>query len=139
MNDMRQPEHEMLWNGLLTRSYDEFWSINRRLMTVTTGGSGYRHLPVRVYSQDGTYRQVLVAADEGSDSPVSVRDLLRLCSIDWQEDAMTLVCQGVKLQPEDGLYELTQTLAYPDNFLYICVLRESPGHMTEEETSSTPS
>lgn len=116
----------MLWNGILTKSYDEFWTINRKLMDCNSKRQPltYRNLPVRLYNIDRTYTQPLLPApsEESSCSIVTVDDLLYALSIKLDDDTI-VITQGIKISLDSPLFDLSQTLSYPDNFLYLCVVK----------------
>lgn len=125
MNDMTQAEHAMLWNGLLTWSFDEFWSINRKLMDCGDGSNvnqTYKHVPVRVYKPDMTYCQPYVVAvgEDNSINDVSISQVLKSVCIEVSDD-VCVVSQGIEIPLGGSLYKLSQTLSYPDNFLYLTV------------------
>lgn len=129
MNDMKQSEHAMLWNGILNGSFDEFWTINRRLMdskdTAIHDCSEYKNLPIRLYKPDRSYCQPLVTvpSDDNSDnnSITSLSDLLKSLDIELSSN-LYILSQGVEIPLESSLYKLTHTLSYPDNFLYLCIV-----------------
>lgn len=129
MNDMKQPEHAMLWNGLFTRNFDEFWTINRKLMDPDGNKSGpstsFKNLPIRLYKVDKTYSQPYISApSEDNSSTLStttVSDLLKYLCVTLDERKRVL-SQGIEIPLDSSLYELTRALSYPDNFLYLCVV-----------------
>ena len=127
MNNIRESENAMLWNGLLTRSFDEFWTINRRLMDCNTSKQPlqYKHLAMRIYKTDRTYIQPFLAAPTAEDNStdITVGELLSLHSIDTGIE-QTVLCQGIEIPLDSNVYELNQTMSYPDNFLYLCVVQE---------------
>lgn len=126
MSNIREKENSMLWNGILTKSYDEFWTINRKLMDCNSKRQPltYRNLPVRLYNIDRTYTQPLLPApsEESSCSIVTVDDLLYALSIKLDDDTI-VITQGIKISLDSPLFDLSQTLSYPDNFLYLCVVK----------------
>ena len=119
MNNMLEADNQMLWNGIKVRNFEEFWSINNRLMdTNTTNQSlGYRHLPIRLYKTDKTYSQPLVLAE----SSITVEELLETCAV-CLDDNLTVISQGIEIPLDADVYELSQSLSYSDNFLYLCVV-----------------
>lgn len=41
--------------------FDQFWAINRRLMESHGDNEGFKHIPIRIYSDDGSCFQRLVS------------------------------------------------------------------------------
>lgn len=109
----------MLWNGLATRNFEQFWTVNRQLMDCNTANqsSGYKHLPIRVYKTDRSYSQPLVPADQETGN--TVKDLLDLCAIDLDTE-MLVISQGIEVPLDSNVCEITQSLSSFDNFLYLC-------------------
>ncbi|XP_067938857.1 autophagy protein 5-like [Watersipora subatra] len=120
MNNMLEAENSLLWTGMLDRKYEDFWSVNNRLMDCNTTNQtlGYKYLPIRVYKRDQTYSQPLVLAD--GESPCTVKDLLISCYFDINDD-IAVVSQGIDIPLDSNVYELAQSLSYSDNFLYLCI------------------
>lgn len=132
---MKQPEHAMLWNGLVTRNFDEFWTINRKLMDVkdTNSADNYKNLPVRIYRNYTTYRQpylpAVIGEDNSSAMTITLSEVLQYLDIDITPET-TILSQGIELQSDSCLYKLAKILSYPDNFLYICVHQSASGDAT---------
>lgn len=57
---MQKKEHSSLWNGLITDKFDQFWSINRRLMEAANSEEGFKYIPFRCYTSEDKYIQKLV-------------------------------------------------------------------------------
>jgi len=127
MNNIRESENAMLWNGILTRSFDEFWTINRRLMDCNTSKQPlqYKHLAMRIYKTDKTYIQPFLSAptEDDNSTDITLGELLTLYSIDM-DSGQTILCQGIDIPLDSNVYELSQTMSYPDNFLYLCVVQQ---------------
>ena len=51
INDMLKKDHKQLWYGIQSNKFDEFWSVNRRLME-TGGVECFRSIPFRIYQVD---------------------------------------------------------------------------------------
>jgi hypothetical protein len=49
MNNMQARDHRQLWNGLKNDRFDQFWEVNRRLMT---NSEPFRNIPYRIYQAD---------------------------------------------------------------------------------------
>lgn len=46
---------------IIADKFDQFWAINRRLMESHGDNEGFKHIPVRLYSDDGICNQRLVS------------------------------------------------------------------------------
>lgn len=47
---MQKKDHNQLWLGLVNDKFDQFWSVNRRLME-PTGEDGFKYIPIRCYKE----------------------------------------------------------------------------------------
>lgn len=48
---MQKKDHNQLWTGLVNDKFDQFWSINRRLMESNSEQDGFKHIPIRCYRE----------------------------------------------------------------------------------------
>ncbi|XP_046403770.1 autophagy protein 5 [Ischnura elegans] len=154
---MQKKEHNQLWMGLQNDKFDQFWSVNRRLMEVgSTGGGGggsatvgggaidegsshrpcFRFIPFRCYmpSLDVPYRQrpVRPCTDDGRSRTLG--ELLEEVFPEEKGQAtqtVRVVTHGVEPPKEVPLQWLSEHLSYPDNFLHLVC------HYISEKTSST--
>jgi autophagy-related protein 5 len=44
INEMQAKDHKTLWNGVQSDKYDQFWSINKKLME-----GEFKSIPFRIY------------------------------------------------------------------------------------------
>lgn len=56
IKNMVKKDHNQLWSSLVNNKFDQFWSINKRLME----GTDYRYIPYRLYLPDYTYVQKVI-------------------------------------------------------------------------------
>lgn len=49
---MQKKDHNQLWLGLVNDKFDQFWSVNRRLMEPTSE-DGFKYIPIRCYKEVG--------------------------------------------------------------------------------------
>lgn len=49
---MQKKDHNQLWLGLVNDKFDQFWSVNRRLMEPTSE-DGFKYIPIRCYREVG--------------------------------------------------------------------------------------
>lgn len=50
---MQKKDHNQLWLGLVNDKFDQFWSVNRRLMEPTSE-DGFKYIPIRCYKEVGS-------------------------------------------------------------------------------------
>ncbi len=48
MNDMQKRDHKQLWYGFQNDKFDQFWSINKKLME-TDETQCFKNIPFRIY------------------------------------------------------------------------------------------
>lgn len=59
IKNMVKKDHKLLWSSLVNDKFDEFWSINKRLMD-RTDNELFRFIPFRLYFPDYTYVQKVI-------------------------------------------------------------------------------
>lgn len=118
---MQKKDHNQLWTGLVNDKFDQFWSINRRLMECNADQDGFKHIPVRCYREDGTFIQKLITPNTETGHRRTVRDLLDDFSTPVQR-AVAIRTHGISVDNETPLQWLSEHLSYPDNFLHICMI-----------------
>lgn len=47
---MQKKDHNQLWLGLVNDKFDQFWSVNRRLMEPISE-DGFKYIPIRCYKE----------------------------------------------------------------------------------------
>lgn len=47
---MQKKDHNQLWLGLVNDKFDQFWSVNRRLMEPSSE-DGFKYIPIRCYKE----------------------------------------------------------------------------------------
>lgn len=57
---MQKKDHNQLWTGLVNDKFDQFWSINRRLMECNADQDGFKHIPVRCYREVGLEHKLAI-------------------------------------------------------------------------------
>lgn len=56
---MQKKDHTQLWNGIMNDKFDQFWSVNGRLMETNTE-EGFKYIPFRCYTSEDKYVQKLI-------------------------------------------------------------------------------
>lgn len=103
MSAMQKKDHNQLWLGLqngnesklnvyeaiytkttiltyvmlnFADKFDQFWAINRRLMESHGENEGFKHIPLRIYKEDGTFIQRLVNPKNSDGSRKIIQQML---------------------------------------------------------------
>lgn len=128
MNNMQARDHRQLWNGLKNDRFDQFWEVNRRLMT---NSEPFRNIPYRIYQADQpTYIQEPIKPRNDDDTVIVLADLIKqhlpqACQIgsDGSNGSnYRIVVQGVEPPLNTPLQFLSEHFSHPDNFLHIAIL-----------------
>lgn len=121
---MSSSEHHCLFDSLCNDKFDDFWSINRKLMASTgdCSNGSLLHIPIRFYdNKSPTFRQTLIA------STLSLDDAIKLAYPDALQsigdiEKLDAISHGIILPLTSSAAWLAQNFSYPDNFVHI-VLR----------------
>lgn len=77
VSQMQKKEHKQLFLGLQNDKFDQFWAVNRRLMESVEQENGFKHIPLRCYTDDGySYLQKLISPYTEKGQKKSLKDLL---------------------------------------------------------------
>lgn len=129
MSLMQERDHNQLWLGLLHDKFDQFWSVNRKLME-HTAEDGFRHIPFRLYADfpelsSKPYIQFLIKPVE-NEKKTTVEDLLARTNLKVESKGpVHVIIHGIDIPLETPLQWMSEHLSYPDNFLHLCI-RHSP-------------
>jgi len=129
---MQKKEHKQLWSGIINDKFDTFWSINRKLMELSAGESGFRCVPYRIHRPDLPIVQTPFRPYSDTGHPHLLRDLLHhavsdLLNVD-DADSLTqhrVIIHGIDASLDASVQWLSEHLSHPDNFLHICLLPKS--------------
>nr|CAG4634994.1 EOG090X0BB3 [Alona affinis] len=123
MSLMQERDHNQLWLGLLHDKFDQFWSVNRKLME-HSDEDGFRHIPFRLYVPDLTTKpfiQFLMKPVE-NEKRNTLEDLLHKANLKLEsKGAFQVIIHGIDMPLETPLQWLSEHLSYPDNFLHLCI------------------
>lgn len=143
VNCMQKKDHIQLWTGLVNYKFEQFWSINRRLMVPDEDKSHFKAIPFRLYL-------VVKSKDQGSggdtgqtntDTPLFVQKLIKPVLEDGElarfshlieqtlrpsetamdEDNHQYILHGIHVPLDTPLQWMSEHLSYLDNFLHIIV------------------
>lgn len=144
MSSMQKKDHNQLWSGLLNDKFDQFWSVNRKLMEATNSEEGFKYIPFRCYTSEDKYVQKLVKPMNEEGQRKTLRHLLNEVFPDHEDgkrffsllpdfritlyvrlsDVFSLIftakviTQGITPPLETPLQWMSEHLSYPDNFLH---------------------
>ncbi|XP_050394517.1 autophagy protein 5 [Patella vulgata] len=130
VNNMQKKDHKQLWTGLQNDKFDQFWSVNKKLME-SSGEDMFKYIPYRIYQIDRPYIQKLFrpVTEEGDYNTLA--DLLKSVnggeSTDNREDVLKnrrVLIQGIEPPLETPVLWLSEHFSYPDNFLHICIVNK---------------
>lgn len=112
-----------LWDSLRQFNFDDFWSINRKLMlNARSDHEPFKKIPVAIYREGQQPFQRLLAPTKDS-TEQTLADLIAFYSEAREiPPEHCVMCQGVELSPSTPLQWLSEHLSYPDNFLHLCVV-----------------
>eukprot|EP00112_Aurelia_sp_Birch-Aquarium-sp1_P023470 Seg700.13 transcript_id=Seg700.13/GoldUCD/mRNA.D3Y31 product="Autophagy protein 5" protein_id=Seg700.13/GoldUCD/D3Y31 len=128
MNAMQKRDHKQLWSGLNNDKFDQFWSVNKRLME-RLNGETFKNIPFRIYLIDRPYIQMLFRPLSAKGEFLTLRDLInsvssKLLERDFVSSQWRLIIQGVEPPLETPAQWLSEHLSHPDNFLHICMIEQ---------------
>ncbi|VDM46903.1 unnamed protein product [Toxocara canis] len=115
INSMKSDEHKQLWNGLVQDRFDEFWSVNKKLME-NSESEAILHIPIRIYEAGRPFRQVLISPLDESGRRRTLGDVLRIVH---PEDEVIAISQGILVPLETPLLWMAENFCYLDNFIHV--------------------
>jgi len=122
VNAMQEKDHHQLWAGFNSDRFDQFWSVNKKLME-SVAGEGFKYIPVRCYLPERAPAQRLVRPiDDTTGTWTTLADML----LDWFPGAsVKALIHGIEPPPETPLQWLSEHLSFPDNFLHLVIKTKS--------------
>lgn len=129
INSMQKKDHKQLWLGLLHDKFDQFWTVNKKLME-SSGEDMFKSIPYRIYQTEKPYIQTLFRPQNSEGNSSTLRDLLQdVLPNYFSEDGQfkkAVIIQGLEPSLDVPILWLSEHLSHPDNFLHICLTnRES--------------
>lgn len=116
INEMQTKDHKQLWTGVQTDKFEQFWSINKKLMD-----GEFKSIPFRIYQEEKPFIQKLFEPVDENGRKNTLEDLLNFVFGEDYKKFNTILIQGVTPSMETPIQWLSEHLSYPDNFLHICV------------------
>ncbi|XP_011632811.1 autophagy protein 5 [Pogonomyrmex barbatus] len=119
VSSMQKKDHTQLWNGIMNDKFDQFWSVNGRLMETSTE-EGFKYIPFRCYTSEDKYIQKLVKPMNEEGQRKTLKHLLN--EIFPDQENVTVRTHGIVPPLETPLQWMSEHLSYPDNFLHLIVI-----------------
>nr|AWV66691.1 autophagy-related protein 5 [Brachionus koreanus] len=120
INEMQRKDHQQLWNGIKSDKYEQFWTMNKKLME-TSDSDGFISIPFRIYQIDKPFIQKLFRPVSETGKRQTLKDLLEFIFGENSSNLKLILIQGVQPSLDTPVQWLSEHLSYPDNFLHICV------------------
>lgn len=95
VSSMQKKDHTQLWNGIMNDKFDQFWSVNGRLMEASTE-DGFKYIPFRCYTIEDKYIQRLVKPMNEEGQRKTLKHLLNEVFPD-QENGTVLYCYHINI------------------------------------------
>ncbi|KAI7686430.1 hypothetical protein SSS_03972 [Sarcoptes scabiei] len=125
---MGKKDHSQLWNAVMNHKFDQFWSINRRLMAPSSEKNTFRHIPFRFYmSSKGDLPiliQKLVKPLLETGELATYRHLIdQVLGQEYliNQQKYRFILHGIQPELDTPLQWMSEHLSYSDNFLHIVV------------------
>lgn len=120
INSMQKIDHKQLWNGLASDRFDQFWAVNKRLMENNVE-TPIRHVPFRIYQYDRPFVQKLCKPFKENGDRLTMEELVTEVIPSFDFSKSRLVSHGIEIPRETPMLWLAENLAYPDNFIHLCL------------------
>jgi autophagy-related protein 5 len=130
MDSLQKKDHNQLWLGLQNDKFDQFWSVNKKLME-NSADRPFNNIPVRVYQTDSQstcfiQKMVKPIKDKETGEQTTLGDFiteLRLNppKLHAKEMKPYIVLHGIEPPFETPVQWLSEHMSYPDNFLHLCL------------------
>jgi autophagy-related protein 5 len=99
INDMLKKDHKQLWYGIQNDKFDQFWSVNKKLMEVIDGMEYFKAIPFRIYQNDKSFIQNTFEPTNESGKRRNLGDLLEfIFGADFKQSIRLVLIQGIFLK-----------------------------------------
>uniref|UniRef100_A0AC34F8G6 Autophagy protein 5 n=1 Tax=Panagrolaimus sp. ES5 TaxID=591445 RepID=A0AC34F8G6_9BILA len=126
MSAMKSEEHAQLFNGICNDKFDDFWSVNKKLMD--TNEAKLLYIPMRFYLPDTPFRQVLISPhkeDDKTPQEPTLKSALQKACPDINPSGYVIISHGINVPLESPVYWLSKNFCYPDNFVHLVLRHKS--------------
>ncbi|XP_059165801.1 autophagy protein 5-like [Physella acuta] len=125
INSMQKKDHKALWTGLMNDKFDQFWSVNKKLME-NSGEDAFKSVPFRIYQVDKIPIQKLFKPVDDNGEFLTLNSLLKSALPDLVESGeisnYRVITQGIEPPLETPVSWMSEHLSYPDNFLHMILV-----------------
>lgn len=124
INSMQKRDHKQLWTGLLHDKFDQFWSVNKKLME-SSGDETFKYIPFRLYMVDRHYMTNLFRPLTEEGHHQSLKHLL-LSAVpqffnEEEEFQKHVRIHGAEPLLDTPILWLSENFSFPDNFLHLVI------------------
>lgn len=128
INSMQKKDHKQLWLGLNNDKFEQFWSVNKRLME-RSSDELFKNIPFRIHQRDAAFLQKLSRPVNDLGEQQTLKHLLmetlpKMFACDQDFEQMRIVLHGIDAPLETPLQWLSEHLSHPDNFLHIVLINK---------------
>lgn len=126
INNMQKKDHKQMWSGVTNEKFDQFWSVNKRLMECS-GEDMFKYIPFRIYQVDKPFTQKLCKplTEEGYEGTLQTLLEQSLPELIKDLSSYRVIIQGIEPSLDTSVLWLSEHFSHPDNFLHICVIRKT--------------
>lgn len=128
INSMQKKDHKQLWLGLNNDKFEQFWSVNKRLME-RSSDELFKNIPFRIHQRDAAFLQKLSRPVNDLGEQQTLKHLLmeslpKMFACDQDFEQMRIILHGIDAPLETPLQWLSEHLSHPDNFLHIVLINK---------------
>jgi len=124
ISNMQKRDHNQLWLGLQNDKFDQFWTINKKLME-RSNDDYFKFIPYRIHQTDKPFLQRLFRPIGETGEVLSLRNLISENipeALDPQRN-LRIIIQGIEPPLSTPVQWLSEHFSHPDNFLHISITR----------------
>uniref|UniRef100_A0AC34QXI0 Autophagy protein 5 n=1 Tax=Panagrolaimus sp. JU765 TaxID=591449 RepID=A0AC34QXI0_9BILA len=121
MAAMKSDEHEQLFQSIVNDKFDDFWTVNKKLMEVSD--PKMNTVPMRFYYGLEPFRQILVPVENSSETETNVLSTVLKKVFPEFETAnnLAVISHGILVPLDSPILWLCKNFSYPDNFVHLVV------------------
>ncbi|KAF8382627.1 atg-5 [Pristionchus pacificus] len=116
ITSMKSEDHKQLWRGLAHDNFDEFWSVNKKLVD---SSEKVAYLPIRLYKTGSPMSQIPLSPWKSPSSPNLLSDALTSLESSLDLSTHSIISHGIEVPLDTPLSWLAQNVSYPDNFVHL--------------------
>ncbi|GMT10029.1 hypothetical protein PFISCL1PPCAC_1326, partial [Pristionchus fissidentatus] len=118
ITSMKSEEHKQLWRGFTNDNFDEYWTVNKRLVD-SSNPEKIAHLPIRLYKAGSPMRQVPLSPFKSPSTPNLLSDVLESLDSSLNLSHHSIISHGIDIPLHTPISWLAQNVSYPDNFVHL--------------------